>query len=215
MWPRTMTALTGQIDRKGICRRHDRPRRGVKPAKLQTRCIVDRVDLIDVKAVHHPFLHHHLAAAAGFLGRLEQQGHAAFEVAGLSQVFGRPQQHRRMTVMAAGMHLARMGAGVGHAGFFGDGQRIHIRTQAHRGPLALTIDDRDDAGLGDPLVQLIDAEFAQTRRDIGRGLMALQPQFGDRVQMLAPFGHIGTEIGDAVDNRHGVDSLAKKMNFAI
>jgi hypothetical protein len=68
--------------------------------------VVHAVDLFDAEALHHAVLDHQVAAAAAFFGRLEDDRDVAGEIARLGEVFGGTEQHRRVAVMAAGMHLA-------------------------------------------------------------------------------------------------------------
>ena len=61
----------------------------------------------------------------GLFGRLEDRRDGA-EAAGAGKILGRAQQHRRMSVMAAGMHLAENLACIGQPGFFRDRKSIHV-----------------------------------------------------------------------------------------
>ena len=63
----------------------------------------------------HPF---GAAAGADFLGGLEDQVHGAAEAARASQLARRAQQYGGVAVVAAGVHAARVGAGVGQPGEF-------------------------------------------------------------------------------------------------
>ena len=65
------------------------------------------VDLLHAEAVHQPVLDHGLAAAAAFLGGLEDDDRGAVEIAGLGEIARGAEQHRGVPVMAAGVHLAR------------------------------------------------------------------------------------------------------------
>ena len=64
------------------------------------------VDLLDAEALHQAVLDHRLAAAAAFLGRLEDDDRGAVEIARLGEVARGAEQHRGVAVMAAGVHLA-------------------------------------------------------------------------------------------------------------
>src|SRR6516225_1538177 len=85
--------------------------------------VVQCKDRIARKLVEQPLLDHHTAAAAPLFSRLKDQVHGAFEIAGRREVFGGTEQHRRMTVMAAGMHPAVMGRAVGEIVHLLDRQR--------------------------------------------------------------------------------------------
>ena len=92
--------------------------------------VVDAVNLVDRETVEEPVIDHRLCPCAPLLSRLEDQDHGAVEIPRLGQIFGGPQQHGGVPVMAAGMHLARHFRGIGQPRRFLDGQRIHIGAQA-------------------------------------------------------------------------------------
>ena len=75
-------------------------------ADRQARHVVHAVDLLDAEAVHQAVVDHRLAAAAAFLGGLEDHHRGAVEIARLGQVVGGAEQHRGVAVVAAGVHLA-------------------------------------------------------------------------------------------------------------
>ena len=92
--------------------------------------VVHAVDLLDAEALHHAVLDHRAAAAAAFLGRLEDDHGGAVEIARLGEVLRGAQQHGGVAVMAAGVHLAGRLGGVGQAGRLVDRQRVHVGAQA-------------------------------------------------------------------------------------
>jgi hypothetical protein len=71
-------------------------------------------------------LNHRQTAAAALLGGLEDQHGRTRETARFRQVAGGAEQHGRMAVMAAGVHLARLGGGIGTPGLLLDRQAVHI-----------------------------------------------------------------------------------------
>ena len=198
----TMTTQTLDVDVKFINRRHHRAGGCVKAPFFKAGRIVQRIDLAYVETVEDPFLDHHLGPAAGFFSGLEDQRYAAREIARFRQIFRRPQQHRCVPVVPAGVHLACVGAGIVQPGFLGDRQRIHVGAQPDGRPLGLTVDNGNDARGGKAFVQLVHAEFAQAFRHESRGLEAVIPQFRDRVQISAPFCHLGGIIRDTVHDGH-------------
>ena len=88
-------------------------RAGDELAHRQAGTVVHAVDRVAGKTLEQPVLQHLQRAAEAFLGRLEDEVHRAVEVARLRQVFRRAQQHRGVAVMAAGVHPARVLAGMG------------------------------------------------------------------------------------------------------
>ena len=65
------------------------------------------IDLLHAEAIHQAVIDHGLAAPAALFRRLEDDDRRACEVAGLGEVTGCSQEHGRVAVMAAGVHLAR------------------------------------------------------------------------------------------------------------
>ena len=202
---RAVAAKAAHMDRELVHRRHDRPRRGVEIPHRGAGRIVQRIDLTDAEAFDHALSDHGLGAAAMFLGRLEDQRDCPREGARLGQVPGRAEEHRRMPVMAAGMHPARPDRGMGKPSLLPDRQRIHVGAQADdraRGR-PLPPDQRHDARGRDSLMHLVHAEFAQPRGDKGRRLVTVERELGMHVKVPPPGCHLLREIGDAVDHGHG------------
>ena len=162
------------------------------------------VDFLDAEALHHAVLDHGKAAAAAFFRRLEHHDRRPGEVARLGEVLGRAQQHRRMPVMAAGVHLARHGGLIRQAGFLDDGQRVHVGAKSHHlRPRLVAPDDPDHAGPANARHHLVTAkgfQFVghQRRRPVN---VVLQLRVG--MDVVPPAGDFPVQVGDAVDNRHG------------
>jgi hypothetical protein len=156
-------------------------------------------DRIARKLVEQPLLDHHTAAAAPLFSRLKDQVHGAFEIAGRREVFGGTEQHRRMTVMAAGMHPAVMGRAVGEIVHLLDRQRIHIGAQPDRGGSVAAPDRADNPGPGQPPIDLA-AVFGQLYRHQIRGPLLGEGELGmrmdvtaDRNQLVAIVEHLGND----------------------
>ena len=126
---RGMAALPGQRDVELIRRSQQRALADCEMPGGVAGHIVHAVNLIDIPTVHQPLLNHDIATAAAFLGGLEDQHDAAIEIARLRKVLCSTQQHRRMPIMAAGMHFAGGLRGIGQPRRFHDRQRIHIGAQ--------------------------------------------------------------------------------------
>ena len=201
----TAMALDGDVD--GVGRSHQRSRADREGADRQPRTVVHAVDLVDLETLDQSVLNHRLGAGTALLGRLEDHGHLAGEVAGFGEIARGAEQHRGMAVMAAGMHQARGLRGIGQPGRLLDRQRIHVGAQAEHLDLAAAglaaLDDADDAGLAQPRRDLVTAEFAQPVGHEGRGPMHLVEQLRVRMDIPPPGLDIGLQIGDAVDDGHG------------
>ena len=65
-------------------------------------------------------------------------------------------------------------------------------------------DDADDAGAADAGDDLVAAEALELFGDRRRGAVHVVEQFRMGVQVAPPFGDLGVQVGDAVDDRHGV-----------
>src|SRR3546814_17800825 len=88
------------------------------------------VDRADRELFEQPLLHHDAAAALVLLGGLEDEGDATIEIARLGEVLGGAQQHRRVAVVTAGVHLALVPRAVVEAVELLDMQGVHIGAQA-------------------------------------------------------------------------------------
>ena len=166
------------------------------------------VDLIDPEAVHQPVLDHGGGARAALLGRLEDHHRVAGEVAGLGEIARRAEQHRGVAVMAAGVHLAGDGRGIGQIGLFLDRQRVHVGAQPDhldlgaRGRLA-ALDHADHAGAADAGRDLVATERPQPLRDESRGAVHVVHHLGMRMHITAPRHDVRLQIGDTIDDGHG------------
>jgi len=90
-----------------------------------------------------------------------------------------------VTVVAAGVHGAVVGAGVGQVRPLGDRQRVDVRPQCDA-RLARVADPRDRRrlGVGDA-VDVLDSEPIQLLANHRRRLELLIPELGDLVQPVA------------------------------
>ncbi len=126
--------------------------------------IMQAIDAVAGKAVEQPVGNHGRGAGSGLLGRLEDEMHRAGEIGRLGEIFGGAEQHRRMPVMAAGMHLAGHDRGMREVIRLLDEQRVHVGAQPDGAlPGALALQRADDAGLADALGDL-DPPAAQLSR---------------------------------------------------
>ncbi|MPM26106.1 hypothetical protein SDC9_72607 [bioreactor metagenome] len=152
----------------------------------------------------------HLARAAAALFRgLEDQVDGAVEIAVLGEILRRRQQHRRVTVVAAGVHLACVLAGVLEGVELLHGQRVDVGAQAHgvaAGAAVAALDDADHAGLAQAAMDGNAPLGELGRHQIGRAHF-FKTQFGVSVD-VAPHGGDGCRLGDdGINDFHLLASL--------
>ncbi|MNF99035.1 hypothetical protein D3C84_819200 [compost metagenome] len=150
-----MAADTDQANGRHVGRGAHGPRLADEHAHRKPRHVVQGVDRIAGKALEQAVFDHPPGAAQGFLGGLEDQVEGAVELARLGQVAGSAEQDGGMAVMAAGVHLAGIAAGVGHAAFFLDRQGVHVRADADAAVATAVLEGTDDARAADTLEDLI------------------------------------------------------------
>ena len=126
----------------------------------------------------------------------------AGEVAGLGEIARGAQQHRGVAVMAAGMHLSRHRRGMSEVVALVDGKRVHVGAERDRAAGPAAFERADDFGAGEAAMDR-QAEPFELMRDEGGGVVLLERGLGICMDAAAPRHHVGVEIGDAVDDRHG------------
>ena len=204
-WPPSPSILMSMESVAG----HDRARADRERADRNARTVVHAVDLLDTETVHQPVLDHRGRARAALFGGLEDHDGIAGEIPRLGEITGSTEQHRGVAVMAAGVHHAGRLRGVRQIGLLLDRQRIHVGAQpdhlhvAFAGRL-VALDDADDAGAAEPGGDLVAAEFPQAIRHECCSAVDVVQQFGIFMDIPAPGLDIGLQIGDAVDDGHGI-----------
>ena len=114
-----------------------------------------------------------------------------------------------MAVVAAGVHLAFVLAGVGEGVRFLHGQRVHVGAQADRALAGeLAADDADHAGAAQAAIDL-DAPFFKLGRDDVGGAELFKSQFGMRVDVAPDAGDIVVPGDDGFEQFHGENSGTK------
>ena len=124
-----MRAEALDLDDDAIGRGEQRARPDRELADRKAGHVVHAVDLLDAEALHHAVLDHLAAAAAALFGGLEDHHGGAGEVARLGEIFRGAEQHRGVPVMAAGVHLARVGRAVREVCLLIHRQRVHVGAQ--------------------------------------------------------------------------------------
>ena len=168
---------------------------------LHARPVVNAEDGLHRELLEQAVLHHLARAAAAFFGRLEHQVDGAVEIAVPEQVARRGQQHCGMPVMAAGVHLAGVRAGMGEVVVLGHRQRVDVGAQAD-GPAGVAVlDDADHAGLAQAAVDR-DAPVGQRLGDDIGGALFLKAQFRVGMDVASDGGDAGGIGQDGFDELH-------------
>ena len=139
--------------------------------------------------------HHALGAAGTFFGRLEDQVQRAAEAPRLRQVPRRRQQRGGVAVVAAGVHLAVVPAGVGQPGGFGDGQCVHVGADADAPAAAAVAQAADHAGAAQAALHLVAPGGQALGHQVAGGVF-LEGQLRMLVDVVAQADHLGQDQGD-------------------
>ena len=204
---RRVAALAVDGDVEFVARRHHRPAGDGQLAHVHARPVVHAEHGFHGELLEQAFLDHLARAAAAFLGRLEDQVHRAVEVAVLRKMQRRGQQHGRVAVVAAGVHLALVFAGVGEGVELGHGQRVHVGAQANRSSVfrgraaVAPVHDADHAGGAQPAVNG-DAPLRQLGRHQVGGAHFLEAEFRVRVDVAPQLGDGRGLCQDGFDQVH-------------
>ena len=201
---RRMAALAFDRDRDLVGGGHQRPFAQHEGSDRQQRPIVHAVDLLDAELVHQPVLDHRPRARAALFGGLEDDDGIAGEVAGLSQAPRRAEQHRRMPVVAAGVHFARILGAIGEVGRLLDRQRVHVRAQPDRARARAlgAADDADDAGSADRRLDLVAAESSEAVGDISSRALDVVQELRVLMDVATPGLSVLNEVLDGGGDRH-------------
>ena len=119
-------------------------------ADRDTGLVVDREYRVTGEFLEQTVLDHHLCPTAALFGRLENKVDGPLEVPFLAEHFGGPQQHGRVTVMAAGVHAAgarrpmREIVGLVHR------QAVHVGAKPDRLHRVALAQCADHAGFAEP-----------------------------------------------------------------
>ena len=124
------------------------------------------------------------AAGHQLLGRLEDQPDAHRQLGRRGQRHRRPQQHRGVRVVPAGVGDARHQRRIGRTGALVERQRVHVRTQRHPRSVVGPEVAQQTCAAGQHLG--VQARVGQLRRNELSGGELLAAQLGMLVQMAAP-----------------------------
>ena len=140
-----MAALASDRDLELVARGHDGPRADGKRAHRRTGPVVHAKYGLHGELVKQPIFDHFAGAATAFFGRLKDQVNGAVKVSIFRQMFGGRQQHGGVTIVATGVHLALVFAGMRKGIELLHGQRIDVSPQAHAASARATIAAVHDA----------------------------------------------------------------------
>ena len=113
----------------------------------------------------------------------------------------RSQQHGGVAIVAAGMHLSRVHAGVGKGVRLLHGQGVHVGTQANSPCGRARLDDAHHAGGAQAPVDG-NAPFGQLGRHHVGGAHFLKAKLGVGVQVAAYGGNGWGVVDDGFDQMH-------------
>ena len=114
-------------------------------AGVEAGPVVVAEDALHGEAFEQAVLQHGLGAAAAFFGGLEDKLDGASPGGVLHEQCRGAEQAGGVAVMAAGVHDAGGGGGVGEAGGLGDGQRVHVGAEADAAVRGAAGDGGNDA----------------------------------------------------------------------
>ncbi len=164
---------------------------------------MDGVGALDGKTLEHAVVDHRLRPGAAFLRGLEAEDERAVEFPVFREPARCAEQHRRMAVVAAGVHLPRRGGGIFGAARLQDRQGVHVGAQENALVRALrralrAVQGAEDAGPAHALDDLVEAEGPQALGDDPRRARQIVGQLGVAVEIAPPFGELRDHGGDRV-----------------
>ena len=209
MRPRGVSAAALDFDGEAVGGCHQRARPESELSDRKTGIIVHAVDFLDAEALHQAVLDHGFAAGTSLLRRLEDHDRRAGKIARLGEIARRPEQHRGMAIVAAGMHLARYGRSIWEIVRLLDRQCIHVGAQSDD-PAAVVwlaaADHPNHAGAADAGHHLVAAEAFQLLGDGRRSAMHVIKELRMGMNVVPPGGDLAMQVGNAVDDRHRISS---------
>ena len=194
-------AAAGDGDIEVGAARHHRAGADLKFADCEPRPVVHAKDRVARKALEQPVLDHRLAAAEPFLGGLEDQVDGPVEIAGLGEIPGCAEQHRRVPVMAAGVHATLMARAVGQVGRLLDRQRVHVGPQPDRARRRAGAQPADDTRAADAAMHLV-AELGELLCDEIGGPLLLEAEFGMSMDVAPPTRQVVVKFRNALNDPH-------------
>ncbi len=205
--PRAVRTAPGDVDVEERAARHHRTWADRELADRQARRVVHPEYAVTGETLEQAILKHRQRAADAFLGRLEDEIDGAVEALRFGEIARGAEQHRRMPVVATGVHHTGLRRLVGDVDDLLDRQRIHIAAQPDRWAVA-RLQDTHDARLADVAMDR-DAEFGELLRDEIAGAMLVETKLGVGMNIAPPDGEIVVIGLDLIGNIHRPLSLSR------
>jgi hypothetical protein len=197
-----MTPFAADGDVKFVAGRHDRPGTGGELAGLKTGPVVQSKDGIYGKPGEQAVLDHLAGTTTALLGGLKNQVDRAIKMAMCAEVLRRSQQHGGVAVMATGVHLASLLAGVTKGIGLLHGQGVHVGAKTHSPGGAAIFQNTDHTGGAQATVDG-NAPFGELgRHQICRAHL-LEAEFRVGMDVAAQGGKVVALAHDGVDQVHG------------
>ena len=170
---------------------------------VHRRPVMHSPDGPHVEFAEQPVLDHRQATAAAFFGRLEDEIDRAVEIPGFGKILRRTKKHRRVPVMAAGMHASRNLRGMREFVQFLHRQRVYIGAKPD-GICAVpaAAQHTDNPGLAHAAMDL-DTKALKLRGDEIRGPDLFKTDFRILVKLMAPGTDLVSAVGNGIDHSHG------------
>jgi len=180
-------------------------------ARGQSHVDVQHRDRVDLRIVHRARFDHRQRAAGAFFRRLEQEDGRSVQVRPIRlQHARRTEQHRRVRVVTARVHLPRYFGTKRFSGPLVERQRVHVGAQARNLPRQRTAHDPDHARLCDP--SMFDAERVQLALDDRRRAFFFESELRKTMDLAADrdraLGNVGN---DGFDRGHTL-SFARRAS---
>ena len=208
-----MAATANDLDAAVVRGRHESTLAKHEGALRCTRVVVQAKNRVARKAFEQTIGNHLLRTAvlARLFGRLKHQVHRALELPCFGQLLRGPHQHGRVAIVAAGVHGACMGTGIGPAGFFLNGQGVHVGAQGNA-PARTVLQRGHQAMLAHMARDAVAPAFQPVTHPL-RGGFFLKRQLRKFVQVLACFAQRGLGIEQVRDlAKTGVTSVHFRLS---
>ena len=138
---------------------------------FDARHIMQAIHRVAGEQVEQAVIDHGFRAGFAFFRRLEDEMQHAVEALTFRQVAGGAQQHRCMSVMAAGMHFAVMHGTVVEGVFLLDKQGVHVGAEPDRAIGIALAQGPDHAGAAQATMHIEAPAFKPFSNDVGGAVL--------------------------------------------